>query len=176
MTRTLKTWSTLGALTLTLAPLALAARPVQAPLAGTVSATTYSSSGAYHGAVDLQGGSCGQTPVSTGAAGSLIWKLTIPSEATGCGGSLAAQNEALHDFGGGWSFRLRGFLRPAGSAHKTCDRCDIGKAYRFYGNANVEQALHLQYDKMGTRDAQWYAGTTMRGALSDGEYVGSLDH
>ena len=172
MFRLMKTLAALAAMTA--APLAFAAHTVGAPLAGTVTATTYSTSGAYHGAVDIRGGACGQTPVYTGVVGSLSWTVTIKSSATGCGSSLSAQNEASHTFGTGWTFRLRGFVNSAGSISRTCDRCNIGTAFNFSGDAIVEP-LHLQHDKLGTRDSQWYVGTVKGEALSLGEVVGYLD-
>jgi hypothetical protein len=100
--------------------------------------------------------------------------VTLKSTATTCGTSLSAQNVASHTFGTGWTFRLRGFVTSAGSHDRTCDRCNIGTAFNFSGDAIVEP-LHLQYDKLGTKDSQWYAATVKGEALSPGEVVGYLD-
>jgi hypothetical protein len=48
---------------LALAPTALAATRVGSPISGTVAATTYYSSGAFHGAVDIGNGRCNLDPV-----------------------------------------------------------------------------------------------------------------
>lgn len=159
-----------------MAPSALAAREVQAPLAGRVTATTYAPGGGVHNAVDIFGGVCGQTPVRTGVVGSLAWTVAINSTVTTCGSSQGGQtNEARHAFATGWTFRLRVFLQSAQSRSRTCDRCEIGTAYVFMGSAQVDP-LHLQYDKLGTRDTQWYTGHTTQGeTLSLGERVGILD-
>lgn len=150
------------------------ARNVEAPLAGTVAATTYYPSGSFHGAVDIRGGTCGVTPVKTGAVGSLAWTVTIRSTATGCASSMPAQNEVSHAFANGGTFRIRSFLASAGSYNRTCDRCNIGTAYVFNGSAIVDP-LHLQYDRYGTRSTSWYAGTVNGEALSAGEVVGIID-
>jgi hypothetical protein len=172
MTRTLKTLCALVALA-ALAPAPAPARDVEAPLAGTVTATTYASSGAFHGAVDISGGTCGTTPVTTAAAGSLAWNVVINTSNTICYANLAIpQNEVRHTFADGFTFRLMHFNPSAASVDKTCDRCNIGKAS---SPGNPESEIHLQRDKSGTRDTSWYSGYTTTGeALTLGERVGII--
>ncbi|HEX5751236.1 MAG TPA: hypothetical protein VFZ09_33745 [Archangium sp.] len=174
MTRTLKPLLALATLA-TLAPAtALAVRNVGAPLAGTVAATTYTSSGAYHGAVDIDGGTCGTTPITTGVAGSLAWNVVINTPETLCYTALTGpQNVAKHLFADGFTFRLMDFNRTGQTYDRTCDRCNIGAA----GDAGIPaNSLHLQRDKSGTKDTSWYAGYATGGeALSLGELIGVLD-
>jgi hypothetical protein len=157
-----------------LVPATSPARNVGAPLAGTVSATTYASSGAYHGAVDISGGTCGTTPVTTGVSGSLAWNVTINTPSTVCYTAMTGpQNEAKHTFADGFTFRLMNFNKSAQTYDRTCDGCNIGAA----GDKGLPAgSIHLQRDKAGTKDTSWYAGYAIKGeALTAGELVGILD-
>ncbi|AKI98609.1 Peptidase, M23/M37 family [Archangium gephyra] len=170
----MKSLGALAALAALAPATALAVRNVGAPLAGTVAATTYSSSGAYHGAVDIDGGTCGTTPITTGVAGTLAWNVVINTASTLCYTAMTgAQNVARHTFADGFTFRLMNFNRTAQTFDRTCDRCNIGAA----GDAGIPaNSLHLQRDKSGTKDTSWYAGyATVGEALSLGELVGVLD-
>jgi hypothetical protein len=161
---------TLAALaTVALIPTAASAWTVKAPHPGTVSATTYESSGAFHGAVDVASNNgCAWWGVETGVVGSISWNVTIHvlgpicyGSGTGTGGG---GNEAKHVFGDGWTFRLLHFIKTASSVDKVCDRCQIG-------DAGTEVATgsdtHLQRDKNGTKDTSWYAGYTVKGEAVD---------
>lgn len=173
MPRTLKTLGALAALAALAPTPAPAARDVQAPLAGTVSNTIYTSSGAFHAAVDIDGGTCGTTPVTTAVVGSLSWNVVINTAYTLCGTAMTgAQNVAKHTFADGFTFRLMQFNKSAQTYDRTCDRCNIGMA----GDKGLpEGAIHLQRDKNGTRDTSWYQGYTAKGeVLSLGERIGVL--
>jgi hypothetical protein len=164
------------ACTAALLPTSLPAATVQSPIDGTVTALTYYTSGAFHGAVDIRGGTCGQTPINPGISGSLSWVVTLKSTATTCGSSLSAQNEAAHSFASGVTYRVRSFLKSSGSYSRTCDRCNIGTAFLFSGDSLVDP-LHLQVDKYGTKNTAWYAGYTTRGEfISAGEVVGVINN
>ncbi|WP_375769101.1 hypothetical protein NR798_46780 [Archangium gephyra] len=172
MPRTLKTLGALTALA-ALAPFAAPARDVQAPLAGTVSATNYTSSGASHGAVDIDGGTCGTTPVTTAVVGSLAWNVVINTSATVCYSAMTGpQNVARHTFADGYTFRLMQFNKSAQTYDRTCDRCNIGMA----GDKGLPHGdIHLERHKSGTLDTSWYQGYAVKGeALSLGELIGVL--
>ncbi|KFA92967.1 hypothetical protein [Archangium violaceum] len=174
MPRTMKSLLALTALAALVPAASPAARNVGAPLAGTVAATTYSSSGAFHGAVDIDGGTCGTTPITTGVAGSLAWNVVINTPSTLCGTAMTGpQNVAKHTFADGFTFRLMDFNKTGQTFDRTCDRCNIGAA----GDKGIPaNSLHLQRDKSGTKDTSWYAGySTVGEALSLGELVGVLD-
>ena len=158
---------------LALVPTAVSAHEVRGPHPGTVITTTYSSSGAFHGAVDISGGTCGTTNVTTAVFGSLAWNVVINTANTICYANLAIpQNEVRHTFADGFTFRLMHFNPSAASYDRTCDRCNIGKAS---SPGNPDSDIHLQLDKSGTKDTSWYSGYTTKGeALSLGERVGVL--
>jgi hypothetical protein len=162
---------TLAALaSLALIPTAVAAHTVKAPHRGTVTATTYYSSGAFHGAVDIQSGtSCNYWGVQTGVVGSVYWNVTILTSYTYCGSSSGSgnENEAKHVWADGWVFRIKSFVKSAASVDKTCDRCQVG---------DEGEKTHLQQDKSGTYDTSWYANYTTRGEEVDRtETLGVLD-
>ncbi len=167
----------------TLAALACLAAltPVPSPAAYTVGAPTPGSVGATaiymgttHNAVDIAGSTC-QNAITTGIVGSLSWNVTINSPNVFCNDSRGFNNEVTHAFATGYTFRLRGLNNSAGSYDRTCDRCNIGTTYMFYGN-NANHPLHLQYDRYGTRNTSWYSAYTSSGeGLSQGEVVGYLN-
>jgi hypothetical protein len=155
---------------LALIPTAVAAHTVKAPHSGTVITTTYYSSGAFHGAVDIQSSaSCNYWGVETGVVGSVYWDVTIKSTTTACvtsSGSLTG-NEAKHVWADGWVFRVWHFVKSAASVDKTCDRCQVG---------DEGELTHLHQDKNGTYDTSWYSGYTTKGeAVDRTETLGVLD-
>ncbi|HEX8825853.1 MAG TPA: hypothetical protein VF794_38435 [Archangium sp.] len=148
--------------TLALLPAGVSAHTVKAPHPGTVTATTYTSSGAFHGAVDIS--NC-YASLYSGVVGSLSWTVTIRSVGTGC--NLPTNNEAKHLFADGWSFRITNFVKTADSYSRTCDNCMLGQA-------GIH--THLQKDKVGTNDTSWYSGYTTQGESVDRtETIGILD-
>jgi hypothetical protein len=159
---------TLAALaSLALIPATAAAWTVKAPHPGMITLTTYSSSGSFHGAVDLRpdSGICGDWGVETSVMGSLSWNVTIRMT-EGCYGSESGnQNEVKHVWADGYSFRVWNFIKTSASFDRTCDRCVIG------GNGGLAgqdpHGTHVQYDKSGTRDTSWYSGYTTRGEVVD---------
>jgi hypothetical protein len=162
---------TLAALAcLALLPTAVSAHEVRAPHRGTVTATTYYPSGAFHGAVDIQSGAtCNYWGVQTGVVGSVYWNVTILTSYTYCGSGSGSgnENEAKHVWADGWVFRIKSFVKTAASVDKTCDRCQVG---------DEGERTHLQQDKSGTYDTSWYAGYTTRGEVVDRtETLGFLD-
>jgi hypothetical protein len=175
MRNTLK--MTLAALaSLALIPSMAAAHTVKAPYPATVTATTYYSSGAFHGAIDVASGSgCGYWGVETGVVGSVSWNVTINTTGTVCyGNGSGNQNEAKHVWADGWTFRLWHFLKTASSYDRTCDRCQVGDEGGT-GNATGPHT-HLQQDKAGTKDTSWYSGYTSKGeAVDRSETLGVLD-
>ena len=155
---------------------AMAAREVRGPHQGTVTATTYYSSGMFHGAVDVSSGEgCNYWGVQTSVVGSLYWNVTVNTTSTYCYGSGADNaNEARHVWADGWVFRLRHWHKTAASVDKTCDRCQIGDEGDS-GQVNGP-TTHLQQDKNGTLDTSWYSGYTLRGeAVSRTETLGYLE-
>ncbi|PTL79646.1 hypothetical protein [Vitiosangium sp. GDMCC 1.1324] len=173
MRNTMKT--TLAALaSLALIPAgATASYRVGSPFPGDVTATTYYSSGSFHGAVDISSrNACGYWGVETGVVGSLAWNVTIRTTAVVCyGNGSGNQNEVKHTFANGYTFRQWHFLKETTSVDKTCDRCQIGDEG---GTGNVTGPhSHLQYDKNGTNNTSWYSGYTTKGEFLDrGETVG----
>ncbi|ATB30915.1 hypothetical protein [Melittangium boletus] len=162
-------------MSLALLPAAATANPVVAPHAGTVTATTYYSSGSFHGAVDISSGkTCGVDPVKVAVKGMLAWNVTIRTTAKVCyGNGSGNQNEVKHTFANGYTFRQWHFLYDATlSQDKTCDRCAIG---REGGTGNVTGPhTHLQYDKSGTNSTSWYAGTVKGEYLETGDAIGNV--
>jgi hypothetical protein len=174
MRNTMKT--TLASLmTLALLPTAATAYTVGSPFPGTVTATTYYSSGAFHGAVDISSANaCGVALVHTAVRGVLAWNVTIRTTAKVCNGNGSGnQNEVKHTFADGYTFRQWHFLYDADlSKDKTCDRCAIG---REGGTGNVTGPhSHLQYDKSGTHSTSWYSGTVKGEFLDRDEAVGTV--
>jgi hypothetical protein len=160
---------TLAALaSLALLPTAASAVTVKAPHPGTVTVLTYSSSGSFHGAVDIaSGASCNYWGVETGVVGSFYWNITINTTSNVCylsGSGL--QNEAKHVFADGHTFRLWHFNKTAQSYDRTCDRCQVGDEG---GPSNFTPGphSHLQVDKSGTRDTSWYVGYVVKGQHVD---------
>jgi hypothetical protein len=148
---------------------ASASYTVKGPFPGTVTATTYYSSGAFHGAVDIAG-TCNYWGVLAPVIASIFWDVTIRSTGTVCSGSSpsGSQNEIRHTFSNGWTFRLQNFLQTSDSYDRTCSNCIIGKTSAL--------ASHLQYDSLGTLDTSWYSGYTVRGeAVDTTETVGVLN-
>jgi hypothetical protein len=173
MRNTMKT--TLASLmSLALLPMAATAYTVGAPHPGTVTATTYYSSGAFHGAVDISSGGCGVALVHTAVRGLLSWNVTIRTTAKTCyGNGSGNQNEVKHTFANGYTFRQWHFLYdPDLSKDQTCDRCAIG---REGGTGNVTGPhTHLQYDKSGTNSTSWYSGTVKGEYLDLDEVIGTV--
>lgn len=154
---------------LALVPTAVSALEVRAPHTGTVTALTYSASGAFHGAVDIQSNAaCGYWGVQTGVVGSLSWNVTIRTVAYSCSLNVGlTQNEAKHHWADGWTFRVWHFLKTSASVDKTCDRCQVG---------DEGELTHLHRDLNGTQDTSWYGGYTTQGeAVDRTETIGYLD-
>jgi hypothetical protein len=150
---------TLAALTsLALLPTASTAYTVKAPFSGTVTATTYTSTGAFHGAVDVAGSQCGYWGVTPGLVGSLSWNITIQSTSNSCVTGVPTGNEAKHVFADGTTYRIRNFIKTSDSYDRTCDRCQIG-------DEGIH--MHVQVDKNGTKDTSWYSGYTTKGEAVD---------
>jgi hypothetical protein len=139
---------------LVLVPATSSAYTVRSPHPGTVTATTYYPSGAFHGAVDISG-TCNYWGVETAVTATLFWNVTIRTTGIVCYGSgSGTQNEAKHAFASGWTFRIWHFIKTATSYDRTCDRCQIGNVG---GTGNVTSPhTHLQYDKLGTNNTTWY--------------------
>lgn len=153
---------------------ALAVR-VGSPFPGDVTATTYYSSGSYHGAVDISSrNACGYWGVETGVVGSYHWNVTINTAGTVCyGNGSGNQNEVRHKFADDRIIRQWHFLKTAASVDKTCDRCQIGDEG---GTGNVTGPhTHMQVDRYGSNLTGWYSGYTSKGEFLDrGETVGYL--
>ncbi len=159
---------------LSLLPLSALALDVVAPHAGTVTATTYYSSGTFHGAVDVASGkACGSTPLYAPLKGLLAWNVTIRNTSRICYGDSAPgnPNEAKHTFATGFTFRVRHFFRTAASVDKTCNQCELGDEG---ATGTAAPNTHMQYDKSGTNSTSWYSGTTKGEYLDRGEVIGSL--
>ncbi|HYO51168.1 hypothetical protein [Archangium sp.] len=157
---------------LALGPTAMAAIRVASPISGTVPATTYTATGAFHGAVDVSTSRCNLDPVLAPFAG--FWDVTIRTTGVVCYGSGSGnQNEAKHTFADGRVFRLWHFIATADSYDRTCDGCALGNVGAT-GNATGPH-VHMQVDKLGTNDTTWYSGYTVKGEFLDvGETVGYL--
>jgi hypothetical protein len=159
-----KTWVALAGLALT--PATALALNVYAPHYGAASATTYYSSGAFHGAVDVSSGTCNYWGVRVPLAGAYYWNVTIRTTGVYCYGSgSGTQNEAKHVFTDGWTLRLWHFIKTADSYDRTCDRCRIGTEGAT-GNVTGPHT-HIQVDMNGTNDTSWYAGYTVPGEVID---------
>jgi murein DD-endopeptidase MepM/ murein hydrolase activator NlpD len=138
---------------------------VHAPANGTVTATTYYSSGTFHGAVDIAPGAsgCGITAMNTAVVQTKFWDVTIRTSSKVCyGNGSGHQNEAAASYANGWKFRQWHFNRSGSSYDRTCDRCTIG-VLGGTGLASGPHA-HLQYDRYGTKSTSWYS-------VSKGRYV-----
>ncbi len=139
-------------------PAAAKAAYVKSPLDGVVVATTYYSSGSFHGALDIAGPSstCGTGGVTTGVVQTKFWTIRIHTTARVCyGNGSGNENSATAAYGNGWSFRQFHFNRSANSRSRTCDRCVIG-THGGTGHATGPHA-HVQYDRYGTRSTSWYS-------------------
>lgn len=161
---------------LALIPAAATAHTVKSPFPGTVTATTYYSSGTFHGAVDIgSGGRCNYWGAETGVVGSVYWNVTIRTTGIVCNGNGSGnQNEAKHVWESGWTFRQWHWIKTADSYDRTCDRCQVGNIGGT-GNSTGPHA-HLQQDKLGTNDTSWYSGYTTKGeAVDRSETIGVLD-
>jgi hypothetical protein len=135
---------------------------VKSPVNGTVTATTYYSSGALHAAVDIAPGAsnCGIKGVTTAVAQSKFWDVTINTGWKVCyGNGNGNQNQAVASYSYGWKFRQYHFNKSGSSYDRTCDRCIIGTVGGT-GWASGPHS-HLQYDKYGTKSRSWY--TTAKG-------------
>ncbi|HYH95061.1 hypothetical protein [Hyalangium sp.] len=167
--------TTLAALAaLALIPTAASAYRVGSPFPGDVTATTYYSSGSFHGAVDISSrNACGYWGVETGLVGSISWNVTIRTTTKVCyGNGSGNQNEVKHTFANGYTLRQWHFLKTASSYDRTCDRCQIGDEG---GTGNVTGPhTHMQYDRSGTNSTSWYSGTVKGEFLDRGETVGTV--
>lgn len=143
---------------LALLPLVASAHTVKSPFPGTVTATTYSATGAFHGAVDVASDRCGYWGVTPGIVGTLSWNITIQSTSNSCVTGVATGNEAKHTFADGTVYRIRNFIKTSVSFDKTCDRCEIG-------DEGIH--MHVQVDKNGTKDTGWYSAYTTKGEVVD---------
>jgi hypothetical protein len=161
---------------LALFPTAVTAHEVRGPYSGTVTALTYYSSGAFHGAIDVASGDgCNYWGVETGVVGSVFWNVTIRTTSSVCyGNGSGNQNEAKHVWANGYTYRLWHFNRTGSSYDRTCDRCQVGDEGGT-GNATGPHT-HIQHDLNGTKDTSWYSGYTSKGeAVSRAETLGYLD-
>ncbi|AKI98614.1 hypothetical protein ATI61_10614 [Archangium gephyra] len=157
---------------LAILPTATAATRVGSPIDGTVTNTTYYSSGSFHGSVDIAG-QCND-PVRAPFPG--YWNVTIQTTGTLClgGGSGSGNyNEAKHGFGDGLVFRIRHFIKTDKSYDRTCEgNCVLGLVGDAHGSG---PGVHLQLDKNGTLLTSWYSGYTARNEfLSFDETVGYI--
>ena len=153
---------------------ATASLRVGSPFPGNVTATTYYSSGSFHGAVDISSGTCGYWGVQTGVVGSMFWNVTIRTEGIVCGSGSGSgnQNEVKHTFANDYVFRQWHFLKTPASVDKTCDRCQIGDEGL---TSSSGSHTHMQYDRYGTNNTSWYSSYTTRGEFLDrGETVGYI--
>jgi hypothetical protein len=166
---------TLAVLTsVALIPTAALAVTIYAPHPGTVTATTYYSSGSFHGAVDISSGRCNYWGVESPVHGTFSWNVTIRTTGIVCNGNGSGnQNEAKHVFSDGTTFRMWHFIKTADSYDRTCDRCQVGNEGGT-GNSTGPHT-HLQVDKNGTNDTSWYSGYTVKGeAVDRNEIIGVL--
>jgi hypothetical protein len=141
-----------------LAPATALAHYVKSPLSGTVTATTYYSSGKFHGALDIAGpaSTCGTRQVTTGVAQTKYWTVTIRTTSRVCyGNGSGRENSSNASYANGWTFRQFHFNRNSNSRSRTCDRCYIG-THGGTGNSTGPHT-HIQYDRYGTRSTSWYS-------------------
>jgi hypothetical protein len=146
-------------------PATALAHYVKSPLGGTVTATTYYSSGSFHGALDIAGpaSTCGSTSVTTAVAQTKFWDVTIRTSSRVCyGNGSGNENSAVASYTNGWKFRQFHFNRSSASYDRTCDRCYVG-THGGTGRATGPHS-HIQYDRYGTRSTSWYS-------VSRGRYV-----
>jgi hypothetical protein len=153
---------------------ATASYRVGSPIPGTVVGTTYSSSGSFHGALDISSGQCNYWGVETGVVGSLSWNFTIRTTGVVCSGTgSGTQNEVKHTFPDGYTFRIWHFIKTADSYDRTCDRCQVGNEGAT--GAATSPHVHLQYDKLGTLNTSWYSAYATKGEYLDrGETIGYI--
>jgi hypothetical protein len=165
---------TLAALaSLALIPTAAAALDVVAPHPGTVMATTYYSSGSFHGAVDLSG-NCNVDTIEAPISGIRTWNFTIRTTGVVCsGGGSGNHNAVATTFSDGRVLRLWHFIKDSNSYDRTCDRCQIGVVGATGSLTGAH--THVQVDKAGTNITSWYSGYTVKGEFLDrGERMGVL--
>lgn len=130
---------------------------VRSPLDGIVTASTYYSSGTFHGALDIAGprSTCGTRGVTTGVAQTKYWTVRIRTASRVCyGNGSGNENSATAAYSSGWSFRQFHFNRSSSSVSRTCDRCYVG-THGGTGRASGPHS-HIQYDRYGTRSTGWY--------------------
>jgi hypothetical protein len=165
-------------MSLALLPTAATAYTVGAPHPGTVTATTYYSSGAFHGAVDISSGNaCGYWAVHTAVRASLSWNVTIRTTNRICYPSgTSSPNEVKHTFANGYTFRQWKFFYDAAlSKDQTCDRCAIGwEGSTGSTGSTIGPLTHLQYDRSGTNSTSWYSGTVKGEFLDLDEVIGTV--
>ena len=175
MRKTMKTTMAVLASLAFIPAVAIASYRVGSPFPGDVTATTYYSSGTFHGAVDISSrNACGYWGVETGVVGSMSWNVTIRTTGDVCyGNGSGNQNEVKHTFANDYVIRQWHFLKEPTSVDKTCDRCQIGDEG---GTGNVTGPhSHLQYDLNGTNNTSWYSDYTVKGEFLDrGETVGYI--
>lgn len=160
----------------TLIPLTALAFTVKAPLAGKVGDLTYASTGAFHGAVDISGGVCAETGVTTAVVGSLSWNVSTPTLTRECSPDATSgqSNEAKHTFANGYTLRQWHFNKSANSYDRTCDRCFIGTVGAT-GTADGKPRAHLQYDLQGTKITSWYSPYVTKGqSVTTSTTIGSF--
>jgi hypothetical protein len=155
-----------------LPPTGTAAHTVIAPVSGTVTATHYYPSGAYHGGVDISSGRCNYWGIYGGLLGSFYWNVTIRTTTLSCYGTgSGTQNEVNHPFADGLTLRQWHFIKTSDSYDRTCDRCVLGNEG---GTGNVTGPhAHLQVDKYGTSDTSWLRVVTGQ-VVTRGEAIGYL--
>jgi hypothetical protein len=160
----------------TLIPATVLAFTVKAPLDGKVSETSYTSTGAYHAAVDISGGVCRETGVTTAVVGSLAWNVTVRTLTLECSPDATSgySNEAKHTFANGYTFRQWHFNKSDKSYDRTCDRCFIGTVGAT-GTADGRPRAHLQYDFQGTKVTGWYLPYVTQGeSVTTSTTIGSF--
>ena len=104
MRKTMKTTLAVLASLALIPAAATASYRVGSPFPGDVTATTYYSSGTFHGAVDISSrNACGYWGVETGVVGSMSWNVTIRTTGDVCyGNGSGNQNEVKHTFANGY--------------------------------------------------------------------------
>ncbi|WP_338865201.1 hypothetical protein [Myxococcus stipitatus] len=155
-------------------PSAALAYTAVAPFPSTVTATTYYSSGTYHGAVDVANGTCNYWGAQTGVSATVYWNVTVRTTGVVCNGNGSGnQNEALLNLGSGWSFRQWHWIKTSDSYDRTCNRCQVGNLGGT-GNSTGPHS-HFQKDQYGTKNTSWYSSYTSKGeALDRGELMGYI--